>query len=255
MSSRTTTRPARHLLIDRDLERLRKQSSAFDTLLAKRPSASALADFDAGTERLIIAVFGETAEMVELYRYAQFGEAASMLNLQDDAQEAGALDLTAESLRQRRRAIESCIWELEARRAAAAKKERPVAIKSAYVADYMSRDVRSVHMNATLQDAGRLLQKHKIGLLFVDDDKRYVGVITDSALGRKAVGQGLDPTKTLVKSCMTKRIVSIENDQPLIEAVKTMKDHGVRHLAVTEDNTIVGVISISDVLRYYSGVE
>jgi CBS domain-containing protein len=53
---------------------------------------------------------------------------------------------------------------------------------------------------------------------------------------------------------MNKTIVSIENREPIVEAVKLMKDHGVRHLAVTEDETMVGVLSVSDLLRYYSGV-
>jgi CBS domain-containing protein len=124
----------------------------------------------------------------------------------------------------------------------------------ATVAEFMTQEVRSVRWNATLKDAGKLLQKYKIGLLFVDDDKRYVGVITESGLSRNAVAKGLDPNITLVKAVMNHNIVSIESNEPIIEAVKLMKEHGVRHLAVTENETVVGIISISDIVRYYSGV-
>ncbi|HET8760795.1 MAG TPA: CBS domain-containing protein [Nitrospiria bacterium] len=124
----------------------------------------------------------------------------------------------------------------------------------ATVADYMTQEVRSVRWDATLKDAGKLLQKYKIGLLFVDDDKRYVGVITESGLSRNAVAKGLDPNTTLVKTVMTRKIVSIEDNEPIIEAVKLMKEHGIRHLAVTVNETVVGIISISDIVRYYSGV-
>jgi CBS domain-containing protein len=124
----------------------------------------------------------------------------------------------------------------------------------ATVADYMTQEVRSVRWDATLKDAGKLLQKYKIGLLFVDDDKRYVGVITESGLSRNAVAKGLDPNTTLVKAVMTRKIVSIEDNEPIIDAVKLMKEHGIRHLAVTENETVVGIISISDIVRYYSGV-
>jgi signal-transduction protein with cAMP-binding, CBS, and nucleotidyltransferase domain len=34
-----------------------------------------------------------------------------------------------------------------------------------------------------------------------------------------------------------------------------MKNKGIRHLAVTQDNTIIGILSVSDLLRYYSGIE
>jgi CBS domain-containing protein len=125
----------------------------------------------------------------------------------------------------------------------------------ATVAEYMTQEVRSVRWDATLKDAGKLLHKYKIGLLFVDDDKRYVGVISESGLSRNAVAKGLDPNTTLVKSVMSRKIVSIEDNEPIIEAVKLMKEHGIRHLAVTENETVVGIISISDVVRYYSGVQ
>jgi CBS domain-containing protein len=151
--------------------------------------------------------------------------------------------------------IEGCIWDLEARRAAKATSSRPAAKDGPQVSDYMSENVRSIHLDATLKEAGKLLQKYKIGLLFVDDDKRYVGVITESGLSRNAVARGLDPTTTLVKSCMARKIISIEDDEPIIEAVKLMKEHAIRHLAVTKDNTVIGIISVSDILRGYSGVE
>ncbi len=123
------------------------------------------------------------------------------------------------------------------------------------VSDYMTEETRSVRWDATLQEAGKLLQKYKIGLLFVDDDRRYVGVITESGLSRNAVAKGLDPTTTLVKAVMSRKIVSIEDNEPIVEAVKMMKEHGIRHLAVTKNETVVGIISISDIVRYYSGVE
>ena len=123
------------------------------------------------------------------------------------------------------------------------------------VSDYMSEEIRSIHLEANLKEAGKLLHLYQIGALLVDDDKRYVGIITDSDLSRKAVAQGLDPSTTQIKQCMSKTIFSIEDDEPLIEAVKLMKNKRIRHLVVTEDNTIIGILSVSDLLRYYSGVE
>jgi len=119
----------------------------------------------------------------------------------------------------------------------------------------MSEEIRSIHLEATLKEAGRLLQRYKVGSLLVDDGKRYVGIITDTDLSRKAVAQGLDPTTMPVKRCMSKPIISIEDNQPLVDAVKLMKSKGIRHLAVTQDNTIIGILSVSDLLRYYSGIE
>jgi CBS domain-containing protein len=125
----------------------------------------------------------------------------------------------------------------------------------ATVSDYMSTDVRSIGHTATLKDAGKLLHKFKVGSLLVDDSRHYVGIITERDLTRRAVARGLDPTTTTVKSCMSRPIITIEDSEPIEEAVRLMKDHGVRHLAVTEDETIIGVLSVSDILRYYASTD
>ena len=144
----------------------------------------------------------------------------------------------------------------EVYQAAAAKKKRvgSRAVIGPQVADHMTPDIRSVHADATLQEAGRLMQQWKIGSLLVADDRYYVGFITDTDLARDVVARKVDPATTPVKACMRKPPVTIEGKQPIIEAVRLMKEKATRHLAVTQDGTIVGVLSVSNILRYYSGV-
>lgn len=259
MQKRTTTRPKRSLSLDRNIERLRQQLARLTPFLSKGKgsavSASTLEEFDLETERLIREALGETSELVETYEYAQLGEAAGLVNFPDEAPESGAHDVDRESLNQRKRVLESCISELEARRAAAAKKKRLAqAMIGPQVAEHMTPDIRSVLADATLKEASRLMQKWKIGSLLVADGHYYVGFITDTDLAREVVAEGIDPASTAVKQCMRKPPVTIEGSQPIIEAVRLMKEKATRHLAVTQDGTIVGVLSVSNILRYYSGV-
>jgi CBS domain-containing protein len=107
---------------------------------------------------------------------------------------------------------------------------------------------------ATLREAGRVMQKWKTGSLLVTDSQTYVGCITDSALARDVVANGLDANTTSVQACVRKPLVAIRGDRPLIEAVRLMKEQATRHLAVAQDDEIIGVISVSNILRYYSGV-
>jgi len=254
MTIRTSTETNRRASLDDQIDRLRAQLARLEPLLSPATPASSLEEFDGATERVITDAFGSTSDKLDTYYYAQLGEAASMLNLQEEAPEGSHDDLGRESLRQRRRVLESCVWELEAKRAANAKKRSPAPQAAAKVAEYMTREIQSIRANATLRDAGERMEEYKVACLFVEDQKRYVGTITEAMLSRAVVIEGLDPATTLVKRCMNKTIVAIENREPIVEAVKLMKDHGVRHLAVTEDETMVGVLSVSDLLRYYSGV-
>lgn len=248
VNSRVNSRPGRRLFVNRDLDRLREQLSRIQPFLSRRKAPGSLEDFDQATERLLSRLFGPASEIVETYAYAKLGEAASLVNLPEEAQESGAHDTERESLQQRKRVLESAIAELETQ--GGGRNGQPLA--GLTVADYMSSDVRSVHLDATLKEAGRLLSKWKVGSLLVDDHRRYVGIITDTDLSRKAVGRGLDPNSTAVRTCMSKPVISIEDSEPLAAAITLMKSKGVRHLAVTEDQTIIGILSVSDVLRAYS---
>lgn len=241
-------------MLDRAIDQFRQRLDELDSLTVKGKTPPPLDGFDGTAELLIATHFGESSDFLDAYEYARFGEAGGLVNVEDDAQEAGERDPARESLRQRRRVLESCIWELESRRAAGPERGRSLSAEMPRVAEYMTEEVRSVRLDATLKDAGKLFQKYKIGLLFVDDDRRYVGVITESGMSRNAVAKGLDPNTTCVKVVMSRTIVSIEDNEPLVEAVTLMKAHAIRHLAVTKNDTVVGIISISDLLRYYSGV-
>jgi CBS domain-containing protein len=93
----------------------------------------------------------------------------------------------------------------------------------------MSPELRSIHLDASLREAGRLMQQWKTGSLLVTDSKAYVGLITDSALARDVVAKGLDPNTTTVKACMRTPLVAIRGDRPLIDAVRMMKEQATRH--------------------------
>lgn len=256
MPKRTTTRLDRGLFIERNIDRIHELLTRFKPFLSRRSTTARVADFDAAVEQTLGEIFGEAANLLEAYEYAKVGEAAGLVNLPEEAQENGAQDIERESLQQRKRVLESAISELEAHRKGGTKSARKPnnGIAAVRVAEYMSPEVRSIAASATIKDAGRLLQKLKVGSLLVDDNRRYIGIITDTDLSRKAVARGLDPNTTIIKTCMSKPVLTIEDDEAMEAAVKMMKENGVRHLAVTEDRTIIGVLSVSDLLRYYSNI-
>jgi len=256
MPKQTTTRLNRGLFVDRDIKRLEALLSRFRAFFTRRPGPASLQKFDQDVEETLSEMFGHSSELLEAYEYAKVGEAAALINMPEEAQEHGAQDVQRETLQQRKRVLESAMSELDRHRGGQAKPAlRAKARGPIQVADYMSSEVRSIAATATLKDAGRLLQKLKVGSLLVDDDRRYIGIITDTDLSRKAVARGLDPNSTPVKACMSRPVLTIEDDEAMEAAVKMMKEHGVRHLAVTEDGTIIGILSVSDLLRYYSNVQ
>ena len=122
----------------------------------------------------------------------------------------------------------------------------------ARLADYMSRTIQSVDLDATLKEAAGLLEQWHVGSLLVRKGSRYIGIVTDTDLSRKAVAKGLDVWTTTVNTCMTKPLISLDQREEMSVAIELMKEHGIRHLVVTEANKVIGVLSVSDIVRYYS---
>ena len=254
MAVRTTPSKPR-VSLDRSIERMRKQLTEFAPFLGKGKPTRSLEEFDLETERLIEELLGQTSNLLHAYEYAELGEAAGLVNMTDEAPEGTGMDSDRQSLLQRGRVLESCVSELEARRSAQPKKAKiGRTLIGPQIAEHMSSEVRSVSQDDNLRKAGQLMQQWKLGSLLVTDSQSYVGVITDSALAREVAAKGLDPNTTVVKNCMRTPVVAIEGDRPIIDAVRMMKDQATRHLAVTQDGQIIGVISVSNILRYYSGI-
>jgi CBS domain-containing protein len=254
MDVRTTPSKPR-VSLDRSIERMRKQLAEFAPFLGKGKPTCSLEEFDMETERLIEDLLGQASDLLHAYEYAELGEAAGLVNMTDEAPEGTGMDSQRQSLLQRGRVLESCVAELEARRSAEPKKAKiGPTLTGPQVAEHMSLEIRNVSQDASLREAGQQMQQWKLGSLLVTDRQSYVGYITDSILAREVVAKGLDPNMTVVKTCMRTPVVAIEGDRPIIDAVRMMKEQATRHLAVTQDGAIIGVISVSNVLRYYSGV-
>ena len=120
------------------------------------------------------------------------------------------------------------------------------------VGDLISREIRTVEADATLREASGLMGKYNVGSLLVLGGGQYLGILTDTDLARKGLAQGVNPEKDRVQSLMSSPIITIDIHRLVEEARALMKGKGIRHLAVTEEGKIVGIISLGDLIRYYA---
>jgi CBS domain-containing protein len=254
MELQKSSKTDRVLSLDRDINRLRQQLESLKKFLADEPSTEVLHEFDSATEDIMVEAFGSSSPLLDTYEYAQLGEAAGLMNLPEEAPEGTTHQSQRETIRQRQRVLESGIADLEARRASLSQEPKKQKASGPNVSDYMAKSIRSVPPDATLQEVGQSLQKWRIGSVLVQSGDEFLGYITETELTREVVASGTDPVTTTVKTCMREPLITVETSDPVVEAVRLMKEKGTRHLAVTESNRIVGVLSVSDILRYYSGV-
>jgi CBS domain-containing protein len=254
MGLQKSSKTDRVVTLDRDIDRLRQQLENLKKYLVAEPSTERLHEFDSETEEMLADAFGSSSPLLDTYEYAQLGEAAGLMNLPEEAPEGTTHQSQRETIRQRQRVLESGISDLEAKRASLSQQSKKPKMSGPKVSDYMAKPIRSVSLEATLREVGQCLQKWKIGSVLVQSGDEFLGYITETELTREVVASGTDPVTTTVKTCMREPLVTIETSDSVVEAVRLMKEKGTRHLAVTESNRIVGVVSVSDILRYYSGV-
>jgi CBS domain-containing protein len=115
----------------------------------------------------------------------------------------------------------------------------------------MNRDIRTIGPDATLAEAAGLMRDARVGALLVSGQGAYLGVVTETDLVRKAMAGGLDLTHERVQKVMSSPLITIEIDRSAHEASDLMAEKGIRHLAITQDGQVVGIISVRDLLRYF----
>ena len=120
------------------------------------------------------------------------------------------------------------------------------------IGDYMSSPVKSIDSELTVQEAAQQMHAKNVGSVLVRIYDKYVGILTETDLTRKVVAQKLNPATTMVSSVMTQPILSMDRYMPVKEAEEFMKKKNIRHLAVTEEDKIVGLLSVKDLVSCYS---
>lgn len=103
--------------------------------------------------------------------------------------------------------------------------------------------------STTALDVAKYLTNKKFSSIFIADGDKVVGVVTDSNLIHKVMATGKNPGETKVESIMDTNLISIDLNASLTDASDLMDKHHLRHLAVTENGKIIGVISVRDLIH------
>ena len=119
------------------------------------------------------------------------------------------------------------------------------------VADVMTRDVRSVTPDTTIQEAAAMMKDMGTGPFPVVEGGRVVGIVTDQDVVAKGAAEGRDLQATQVSEVMTTDVLSCSPDTELREAARLMQERETRRLVVIEGGRLVGIVSVSDLPTEY----
>ncbi|HMO45142.1 MAG TPA: CBS domain-containing protein [Rubrivivax sp.] len=100
----------------------------------------------------------------------------------------------------------------------------------------------------TVFEALKLLAEYEAGALMVMDQGRLVGVLSERDYTRKVALQGRSSKETRVKDIMTREVLYVSPSTGTRKCMALMSEKKIRHLPVLDGNTVVGMISVRDIL-------
>ena len=109
--------------------------------------------------------------------------------------------------------------------------------------------VRSIEPNATVLEALQSMDEYKVGALMVVENDLLTGVISERHCARKVMLKELSSKSTRVSEVMACEPVQVSPEASLEECMAIMGKHRVRHVPVTEEGKVLGVISSNDLLN------
>jgi CBS domain-containing protein len=107
----------------------------------------------------------------------------------------------------------------------------------------------SVKPDATVYQALQLMAEKDIGAVLVMDGDTLVGIFSERDYARKVVLQGKTSAGTPIADIMTRRVVVAKPEQTCEECMAIMSEKRFRHLPVVDGQQVLGVISITDLVR------
>jgi CBS domain-containing protein len=119
-----------------------------------------------------------------------------------------------------------------------------------HILQIKGNDLWSISPNATVFEALRLMAAKDVGALLVTDQDRMVGILSERDYARKIILQGKTSRETLVREIMTPVVFTIHPDQTVDECMDLMTQRRIRHVPVMEGDTLLGIISIGDVVNH-----
>jgi CBS domain-containing protein len=112
------------------------------------------------------------------------------------------------------------------------------------------RTVWSIAPDATVFSALQLMAEKQIGCLVVLSGGYLAGTISERDYSRKVILQGRNSADTRVREIMSTPALYVTPDQTIDQAMRVMTQRRVRHLPVMEGDSVIGVLSIGDLVNW-----
>ena len=116
------------------------------------------------------------------------------------------------------------------------------------VRDIMSKDVKVVNNTTTVQEVVATMTKYDKDAILIVQSGKPTGIITVKDVLVRAVEHGMPLNSIIARMIYTNPLVTIDENATVEEAAKLMKHWRIKHLPVTQNEKLVGMITDRDII-------
>ena len=113
----------------------------------------------------------------------------------------------------------------------------------------MRTSIETIDSEAPVRRVAQQMAAKQIGALVVQQDGEMKGIVTERDLIRKVLSQEEDSSILTVKAVMNQPLIDIDINRTVHDASDLMAEKWIRHLPVSENHKIVGILSVRDLIR------
>lgn len=113
----------------------------------------------------------------------------------------------------------------------------------------MSKPVTTVSKDHSVHKTVKTMSKKSIGCVVVMDEGKPVGMATERDILQRVVAESRNPSEVKMEEIMSKPLITINANMPIVEAIRVMQKNNVRHLPIMEGGELIGIVTQRDLLR------
>ena len=120
------------------------------------------------------------------------------------------------------------------------------------VRDIINKKLLNFDENTSVDKVAKALGRYDVGCAIITRNKKPVGIITERDMVRRVIARNLDSKKLKAKQIMTSPVESLNHNTNIYYAGKVMREKGYQRYPVVSDGKIIGVITQSDIIDYFT---